>query len=59
MNLRVAILALADRHNLSPDAGRQLRQLAALDTPPPSLLRYLPFGIAVLAAVLAGLGIVF
>ena len=59
MNLRVAILALADRHNLTPDAGRRLKELAALDAPPPSLLRYLPFGMAVLAAVMAGLGIVF
>ena len=59
MNLRVAILALADKHNLSPDAGRQLKQLAALDAPPPSLLRYLPFGLAILSAVLVGLGIVF
>ena len=38
MNLRVAILALADRHNLTPDAGRRLKELAALDAPPPSLL---------------------
>jgi uncharacterized membrane protein len=59
MNLRVAILVLADRHNLAPEAGRRLRQLAALDAPPPSLLRYLPLGMAVLAAVLAGLGLVF
>ena len=59
MNLRVAILALADKHNLSPDAGLRLKQLAALDAPPPSLLRYLPFGLAVLSAVLVGLGIVF
>jgi uncharacterized membrane protein len=59
MNLRVAILVLAERHNLAPAAGRRLRQLAVLDAPPPSLLRYLPFGIAVLAAVLTGLGLVF
>ena len=59
MNLRVAILALADKHNLPPDAGLRLKQLAALDAPPPSLLRYLPFGLAVLAAVLVGLGLVF
>ena len=59
MNLRVAILTLADKHNLSPAAGRQLTQLAALGAPPPSLLRYLPFGLAVLSAVLVGLGIVF
>jgi uncharacterized membrane protein len=59
MNLRVAILVLAERYNLAPAAGRRLRQLAALEAPPPSLLRYLPLGMAVLAAVLAGLGIVF
>lgn len=59
MNLRVEILTLADQHQLSPEAGRRLKQLAALDAPPPSLQRYLPFGIAVLAAVLTGLGIVF
>ena len=59
MNLRVAILGLADQHNLSPEAGRRLKQLAALDAPPPSLQRYLPLGIAVLAAVLTGLGVVF
>lgn len=45
MNLRVALLMLADKHNLSLDAGRQLKQLAVLDAPPPSLLRYLPFGL--------------
>ena len=59
MNLRVAILTLADQHQLSPEAGRRLKQLAALDAPPPSLQRYLLFGIAVLAAVLTGLGIIF
>ena len=59
MNLRAAILALADKHNLSPDAGFRLKQLAALDAPPSSLLRYLPFGLAVLSAVLVGLAIVF
>ena len=59
MNLRVEILTLADQHQLSPEAGRRLKQLAALDAPPPSLQRYLPFGIAVLAAVLTGLGLVF
>ena len=59
MNLRVALLVLADKHNLPPDAGRQLKQLAALDAPPSSLLRRLPFGLAVLAAVLVGLGVLF
>ena len=59
MNLRVELLLLAAKHNLSPAGGRQLKQLAALDAPPPTLSRYLAFGLAVLAAALAGLGIVF
>ncbi|HWW68532.1 MAG TPA: DUF2157 domain-containing protein [Duganella sp.] len=59
MNLRVAILALVEKHNLSADAGRRLKQLATLDAPPPSLLLRLPFGLAVLAAVLVGLGLLF
>lgn len=59
MNLRVAMFSLAKLHSLSPADGQRLKQLANLGAGPPSLLRYLSFGMAVLAAALGGLGIVF
>jgi uncharacterized membrane protein len=55
MNLRLALYALAARHAL--DAGRTRQLLAELDDEPPSLARWLPRGIAVLAAGLGGFGV--
>lgn len=59
MNLHAAIFSLCDKHRLSPTDGHRLKELAKLDTMPPSLLRHLSSGMAVLAAIMAGLGIVF
>ncbi len=59
MNLCMAVFALADQHHLSCADGKRLKELANLGAMPPSLLRSVSFGMAVLAAVLAGLGIVF
>jgi uncharacterized membrane protein len=59
MNLRLAILTLAAKYELSADAGAELKQLAHLGAEPPSLSKQLPLGMAVLGAVLGGLGIIF
>ena len=59
MNLRIALLSLAEHHRLSPAAGQRLRELAGFDKPPRALRHYLPIGMSVLGAALAGLGLVF
>jgi uncharacterized membrane protein len=59
VNLRLAIYELTARHSLDAPRARQLRQLAGLDAEPALLGRWLPRGVAVLGAALAGLGIVF
>ncbi len=59
MDLRIAILDLANRHHLSAEATARLTALAGFNQPPSQLMRYLPAGIAVLGAVLGGLGIIF
>jgi len=59
MNLRVAMFSLVKQHCLSPVDGGRLKQLANLGAAPPLMLRHLSFGMAVLAAALGGLGIVF
>ena len=58
MNLRMAVFSLAGQHHLSAADGKRLQELANLRAAPPGLLRYLTFGMAVLSAVLVGLGIV-
>jgi uncharacterized membrane protein len=59
MNLRVAMFSLVKQHRLSPVDGERLKQLANFGAPPPSLQRHLSFGMAILAAMLGGLGVVF
>jgi uncharacterized membrane protein len=59
MDLRLKIDELAERHQLSHDAAARLTALADLDAEPPSLHTVLPKGLAIVAAVLAGLGVIF
>jgi hypothetical protein len=59
MNLRQALYDTAAEHRLGAAATQRLEQAAGLDAAPPRLLRQLPIGLAVLAAALVGLGLVF
>jgi uncharacterized membrane protein len=59
MDLRLGLYQLAHEHRLDARGLRQLQRLAGLDDPPPGLPRVLARGVAVLAAALAGLGVVF
>jgi uncharacterized membrane protein len=55
---RLDLYELAARHRLDAGAVRQLHRLAGLDAEPAGLTVWLPRGIALLAAGLAGLGVV-
>lgn len=59
MNLRLAILALTDKYQLSATQHAELGQLAGIGRQPASLSQHLQSGIAVLAAALGGLGMLF
>jgi uncharacterized membrane protein len=59
MDLRLAVHDIAEQNHLSPDARARLFALAELDKEAPQLTHKLPFGVAILAAVLVGLGIIF
>lgn len=59
MDLRLALYELTARHGLDDARARRLRQLAGLDAEPAALATWLPRGIAVLAAALFGLGVIF
>lgn len=59
MDLRLALHDLAARHRLDADATRRLHALAGFEPEPAALARLLPRGVAVLAAVLGGLGLIF
>jgi uncharacterized membrane protein len=59
MDLRLALYALAREHRLDARATRELHRIAGLGDPPAGLERRLARGIAVLAAALAGGGVVF
>lgn len=59
MDLRLALYELTARYRLDSHASRQLHSLAGLHDEPAALARWLPRGVAVLAAALGGLGIVF
>ncbi len=59
MDLRLALHELAARHQLDAAAARRLGQIAGLDRPPEALARWLPRGVAALAAVLLGSGLIF
>ena len=58
MNQRSALYELAARYRLDAASARQLQRLAGLDAEPAGLAAWLPRGIGVLAAGLAGLGVV-
>ena len=58
MDLRLAVLDLAKRHQLSADATASLNVLTGLNQQPPQLMRYLPAGIAILGAVANVMGMV-
>lgn len=59
MDLRLALHDLAAQHGLDAAATRRLHELARLDAEPAALARLLPRGMAVLAAALGGLGLIF
>ena len=58
-DLRAALYQLAIDHRLDTAAHQRLEALAGLDAEPPSLARRLPVAVGVLAAALAGLGLIF
>lgn len=57
MNLRLAILILAAKYELSAEASTELKRLANLGAQPPDVARQLNVGMAVLGAALGGFGI--
>lgn len=57
MNVRQSLLELAGRHHLSRAHTQQLLQAAGLAEEPVALAAWLPRGVAVLGAALAGLGL--
>ena len=59
MDLRLALHELAAQHRLDAAAARRLQALAGFDAEPAALRRWLPIGMAVLAAALLGLGLIF
>jgi len=59
MDLRLALYELAATHQLEAQAADRLHHLAGLQAEPPSLRTWLPRGVAVLAAALLGLGLIF
>jgi uncharacterized membrane protein len=59
MDLRLALLELSAKHGLSADANAKLNALAGLGAEPPRLQKRLPIGMAILGAILGGLGIIF
>ena len=59
MDLSLALNELSAQHQLTSEANARLRALSGLDDEPPSLTRAVVAGIAILAAALGGLGIIF
>lgn len=59
MDLRLGLSEIAAAHRLDAAAVRRLEDLAGLHAEPRSLATWLPRGVAVLAAALGGLGVVF
>ena len=59
MDLRLASLQLAAQYKLTDTQHQRLTELAGLATEPPHLERTAAFGVAVLGAVLGGLGVIF
>ncbi len=59
MNLRHALYALSGQYGLDVVASKKLHQLAEMEAEPPGLGTMLPRGLAILAAALFGLGLIF
>ena len=59
MDLRLALYEWTATHGLDAAALRRLEGLAGFGSEPAALRRWLPAGIAVLAAALGGLGLIF
>ena len=59
MDLRLALSEIAAEHRLDARGRARLEELADLRSEPPALAAWLPRGVAVLAAALGGLGLVF
>jgi uncharacterized membrane protein len=59
MELRHALYELSALHGLDAEQSKTLHRLAELDSEPPRLNVVLPRGLAILAAVLCGLGLIF
>lgn len=58
MSLRTTIYELAAAHRLDMDATRRLEQLAGLHEEPAQLRKWLPRGLAIVAAALGGFGLI-
>lgn len=58
MDLRLALYELAARHKLNAAGSQKLAQIAGLEREPAQLAHWLPRGVAVLAAVLGGFGVI-
>ncbi|MFL6665028.1 MAG: DUF2157 domain-containing protein [Rhizobacter sp.] len=59
MDLRLALYELTERGRLDASASRRLHTLAGLDEAPAGMAQAAPLGVAMLAAALGGLGIIF
>lgn len=59
MDLRLAVYQLASGNQLDAAQTRQLQELAGFQREPRSLAYWLPRGVAVLAAALLGMGLIF
>ena len=59
MDLRLAVYQLAASNQLDAAQTRQLQELAGFQREPRSLAYWLPRGVAVLAAALLGMGLIF
>lgn len=59
MDIRLSLQELAEQYQLPPSAVDRLNELAGIRAEPPELRKNLPLGMAILAAALFGLGIIF
>jgi uncharacterized membrane protein len=59
MDLQLSLQHLAAEHQLSDAAAARLKELAGIDAEPPALQQNVTLGLAILAAALGGLGIIF
>ncbi len=59
MDLRLALHELAAQHQLDASATHKLQQITGMHREPAQLAYWLPRGVAILAAAIGGLGIIF